>query len=552
MSSIETIEAALTGPGAYFEVRDEDVLGERMAVFANRPPSLRALVERSVAFGDRDHLVFGDRRIGFAEHHRLVASVARGLEARFGVKKGDRVAILAANCPEWILTFWAAVSLGAVATGMNAWWARGEIVAGLELSDPTVLVADRKRLDRLAPGDTRVPVVCIEDDFAALLAAGEGASLSGVPLHEDDPAIVLFTSGTTGRAKAVVHTHRNALALLGLQSFHGARLFAQAGLGPPTSPPVLLATNPLFHVSGLHSGVIAQLAVGARGVWTTGRFDPGVVLDLIARERVTGWAPHGSMGLRVAEHPDVARYDLSCVRTIGSGGAPVTPEIQALYRATFPAARSALTVGYGLTEATALATMAFGDELERHPESVGRPLPTVSVEIRDTDGRAVASGEEGDITLRSPLVMREYFRAPSETAACIGPGRWLRTGDVGRIEDGRLYIATRKRDLILRGAENVYPAEIERRLLAHPAVAEAAVIGVPSRELGQEVKAVLVPRPGADLDVAELSRWVADALAYFKVPAHWEVRREPLPRNATGKVMKVALETGTDGGMVQE
>jgi acyl-CoA synthetase (AMP-forming)/AMP-acid ligase II len=210
-------------------------------------------------------------------------------------------------------------------------------------------------------------------------------------------------------------------------------------------------------------------------------------------------------------------------------------------RATFPSARASLGLGYGLTECTALATIAFGDDLVRHPHSAGRALPTVALEIRGDDGRVLPEGQTGEIHVRSPLVMLGYWRNPGATAESILADRWLRTGDVGRIDDGRLTIDARARDLILRGAENIYPVEIEQRLEAHPAVLEAAVVGVEHEELGQEVKAFVVLRPGASASEAELQRFVGQTLAAFKVPARIELRTEPLPRNATGKVMKPVL-----------
>jgi acyl-CoA synthetase (AMP-forming)/AMP-acid ligase II len=209
-------------------------------------------------------------------------------------------------------------------------------------------------------------------------------------------------------------------------------------------------------------------------------------------------------------------------------------------------------LGYGLTECTALATLIFGEELEARPTSVGRPLPTVEIEIRDEQGKPLPEGCEGEILIRSPLVMLEYWRRPEDTAECLLAGGWLNTGDWGRMEEGFLYMNSRKRDLILRGAENVYPVEIEHRLEAHPDVREAAVVGVNHPELGQEVKAVVVPEEGVTLDPEALSQWVAETLAYFKVPAHWEFRQEPLPRNAASKVMKHVLLGEAQNPFIEE
>jgi len=566
MSESREIEARLTGSGAPFEMVQESVLGERMAVFRARAPSLRALLAESAARGDAEYLVVDDgRRYGFREHARRVAALAATLRERFGVGPGDRVAILAANGPEWIQAFWATVSLGAVCVGLNGWWVRDEIRYGLADADPKLLIGDRQRLARLAGEPPGVPVVEVESEFEELVCAGAGAALPETPIAEDDPATILYTSGTTGRPKGAVGTHRAILALARLQVFHGMRMFLlaaapgqmiQRASRATAPPPCNLVATPLFHVSGLYTGVVTGLASGIKTVWTTGRFDPVKVMRLIERERVTSWGPMGTMVHRVVHHPDVGRYDLSTITGIGSGGAPMPPALLARMREVFPNARAALGIGYGLTESGGLATLNWGEELEARPGSVGRALPTVEIAIRDLDGKP--TDEEGEVWIRSPLVMKEYWRRPQETAAALAPGRWLRTGDVGRLDDdGHLHLNSRRRDLIFRGAENVYPVEIEHCLEAHPDVAEAAVVGVAHEELGQEVKAIVVAREGlgeaalAALPDA-LARWCAERLAYYKVPAHWEVRREPLPRNATGKVLKRVLSEGAASPFVDE
>lgn len=549
------IEAQLTGPGAPFEIAEEDVLGERMHVFKNRQKSLREVLDASRALGDAEYIVVDDgRRYTFADNLRIVSAVASALERKFDVGKGDRVAILAANCPEWIFTFWATVSLGAIAVGLNGWWAGDEIVYGLDDADPKLLVADTKRLDRIRTRDHGRPVVEIETDFDVLAdpeapSVGEPA-LPDTPIAEDDAAAILYTSGTTGRPKGVVNTHRNVIALSGVQVFWGMKkLMANP---PPTEQPeeadaapqqrVQLVGNPLFHVSGLYTHVVTFLMTGVKTVWTTGRFDPAKTLRLIQDEKVTGWSPMGSMAPRLVAHPDADAYDLSSVITIGSGGSPMSHATQRRLREVFPNAAPALSIGYGLTEGTALATLAGNDELEVDPDTVGRPLPTVDVEIRDPEGRPVADGVEGEICIRGPLVMKEYWRNPQATADAIRPGRRLHTGDIGTMRNGRLYVSARRRDLIIRAGENVYPAEIEMRLDAHPDVHESAVVGVDHPELGQAVKAIVVPEAGADVDPETLGEWVAEALAYFKVPEQWEIRIEHLPRNASGKVLKRLLD----------
>jgi long-chain acyl-CoA synthetase len=560
MPTPEEVDAQLLGPGGMFELATEDVLGEPMQVFKDRPPHLRALVERSTGFGNAEYAIFGDRRITYAAHARTVASVAAALRDRHGVQKGDRVAILAANCPEWIVTFWAAVSLGAIAVGLNGWWTGDEILYGLGDCEPRLLVADRKRLARLGGASPGVPVVEIESDFAALEAHAPDAPLPDVPIAEDDPAIILYTSGTTGRPKGAVQSHRSVIAMVMMTSWSGLRGIMLAPPPPPDAksyPPCMFVTNPLFHVSGLHSAAVMALASGIRTVWNVGRFDAGLAMRLIERERITAWGAMNTVVWRMIHHPDFGKHDLSSLRQIGGGGAPTAPDLQRRMREAFPGIKSGghLGHGYGSTESGALATIIGGEEWLRFPESVGRPQPTVQVEIRDPEnpaGPALPEGAEGEVCVRSPLVMLGYWNRPNETAEAILPGRWLRMGDIGRIEDGRLYLASRKRDLILRGSENVYPVEIENRLAEHPDVAEAAVIGVPHAELGQEVKAVVVPLPGRSLDPAELTRFVAEKLAYYKVPSQWEIRSAPLPRNATGKVLKPVLAGETTSAFVEE
>jgi Acyl-CoA synthetases (AMP-forming)/AMP-acid ligases II len=550
------LEAQLTAEGGIFELREEIVQGQPMEVFTRRLRSLRDALVAAEGFGDREYVIFADRDtrrvITHAEHRRAVASTAQVLREEYGVGPGDRVAILAANCPEWIVTFWAAVSLGAIAVGLNGWWVGDEIRYGIADSDPVVLVADRKRLDRLNGDDPGVPTIVIEDDFDRIWHAHPDAALPTQAIDEDDPALILYTSGTTGRPKGAVNTHRNVIGAIGMSFFHGARI-AMLNPSPPDAAPVCqLVTYPLFHVSGLHMGAIAFMISGIRSVWTLGRFEPEVVMRLIEEEGITGWSYTVTMLHRVITHPNLGDYDLSGLRNGGGGGSAFSPTLLEKARAAIPNLRGAMGVGYGQTECAALATVNAGAELVAFPESAGRPLPTVEIEIRGDEGLPLPAGEDGEIFLRGPMVMPGYWRRPEETAETLLPGGWLRTGDIGRMEGGRLYLATRKRDLILRGGENVYPIEIENRLEAHPAVAEVAVIPLDHEALGHEVKAVVVPMPGATLDAEELAAFCAETLAYYKVPTAWEFRTEALPRNATGKVVKAVLMAEDDLSFAEE
>ncbi|MGW6426527.1 class I adenylate-forming enzyme family protein [Nocardia sp. NPDC055053] len=533
---VAKVAAGLTAPGAPFELTVEPVLGVPIPVLAQRRRSLRELLEHSLTWGERDYLVTEDRRISFAEHAAAAGALATALARRHGVGKGDRVGILAANGPDWVIAFWAAQCLGAIPVGYNAWWAPPEIAYGLEHTTPTVLIADAKRA-ALVP-ETDIPVLTMETGLPALIAEFGGGKIPATPVEEDDPAVILYTSGTSGRPKGVVHSQRNMVGVSDYHRFTDAMLAAFAGQPPSDAPSDrrYLVTAPLFHIASLHNLVVPRLLTGATAVFPHGAFEVGRVLNLVERERVTNWAAVPTMAARLLEH-DVAQHDLSSLAALSLNSAPSSPALLASLREKIPSLQFALTTSYGLTESGTAATVATPLDLVADDASVGKPIFGVAVQIRDTDGNAVPDGEEGEICIRSPYVMLGYWNDEAATKSAIDDERWLRSGDFGTLRDGRLTVSGRRTDLILRGGENVYPTEIENVLSEHPAVAECAVFGVAHPDLGQEVAAVVVAEPGA-VDPEELRAFVAARLAYFKVPARWRVTSDALPRNATGKVTR--------------
>ena len=558
--SIAEADAMLTGPGGFFEIVTETVNGVEIPVVTGPHTSLRDLLAASMNHGGdgsaRYYLFDDGRSATFAENISHAAAVAAALADRYGVGPGDRVGLLGANQPGWIQGFWGTVSSGAIAVAMNGWWKGDEIRYGIELTEPKVLIADRRRLERLG-GDPGIPVIGMAPDEAdsvdSLIDAYRDASLPDVGIAVDDPAAILFTSGTTGRPRGAIQTHRNFFAYLTCAFMIGARQFVRfpgesMDVGGPT-----LACSPLFHVSGLHACAIMAVGAGFNHLWTTGRYDPEKILRLTEEHGIARWSGVTTQVWRLVEHPRLHDYDVSSVTSIGGGGSMWSPELQEICRTALPHARTTVTIGYGLTESSGLATSAADDVLRAHPDSVGYPLPTVGVRITDDDGAELAEGSVGNICLSGPVVTPGYWNDPAATAETIRDG-WLRTGDYGYVRDGLLFLVSRRSDLIIRGGENIYPAEIEQRLDAHPAVAESAVIGVEHRELGQEVKAVVVVNeepPDEDL-VPELSAWVAATLADIKVPAHWELRTEPLPRNATGKILKQVVQGDADYDFIEE
>jgi len=539
--SIEEADRRLQSPGSPFEIAREVVLGESMSVYKNRARSLRDLLSASAAHGEKAYLIFSDgRRWSYREHLRDVASVAAALRDRHGIGPGDRVAILSANTPEWILTYWATVSLGAVVIAMNGWWAEDEIRYGLDLALPKLVFADRKRMERLAKIADRCPAVCFEDEFEALRLHAPNVALPTNPIAEDDPCLLLFTSGTTGRPKGALVSHRTLIAFTTSSFYIGAR---RALVEPPVAGPpgAVLAPFPLFHLSGSMGSTTASLAGGATTVWPMGRFDPAQTIALSLREGVTSWSGATTHIFRLVDHPDIEKLETRRFTQVGVGGSATTPELMRTVAERFPHLASAIGSGYGSSETGGLVSYAHGFMLRESANCVGPPLPTVEIEILDDDGRKLPDGKNGHIWVRSPMVMLEYLNNPKANAESFRPGRWVDTGDLGHLRGGRLHIESRLRDMIIRGGENVYPAEIENQIEMHPDVAEVAVYGVPDRELGQRVKAVVVPHPGSSPDPEAIRTFAATKLAYYKVPELVEVRREPLPRNATGKVMKHVL-----------
>ncbi len=550
--TLEEAMAPLVAEGGFFEMVEEEVLGERLKVFKNRAKSLRELLEQSANHAEKDYIVFADgRRWSYDQHLADVASLAKALREVHGIEAGDRVAILAANGPEWILTFWATVSLGGVVVAMNGWWAGDEIRYGLDLTKPKLLIADRRRLERLEGESPGVPLVVIEDDFEALRTHAAGAALPDTPIDEDDPAVVLFTSGTTGRPKAPVLTHRNLIAFV-LTSFVLGMARRVIEPQPEGEPGAMLAPFPLFHVSGLFGSTISSLVGGQTTVWPTGRFDAGKVIELTNKENVTNWMGASTHIYRLLTHPDIETVDTARFSNVGAAGSATSPELARAIHERFPHLNQSVGSGYGSTESGALVSYASGEMLNKASNCVGAPMPGVEVKIIDEEGKEVPEGEVGLICARSAMVMLGYDANPKANAETLLPGRWLDTGDFGRLEDGRLYLESRLRDMIIRGGENVYPVEIENRLEEHPDVAEVAVIGVDDIELGQTVKAVIVPAEGATPDEEELRNFVAEALAYFKVPQYFEFRDEPLPRNATGKVLKHVVAGDAENTFVEE
>ncbi|HET9501096.1 MAG TPA: class I adenylate-forming enzyme family protein [Marmoricola sp.] len=531
----------LTAPGAPFELTEAEVLGSRLPVFAHAPAALHEVVADSVAYGERTYIATSDRAITFAEHARAVSSLARALREEYDVRPGDRVAIAAANSPEWIEVFWATVSIGAVAVGFNAWWSARELAYGMEHSRPAVVVVDGKRKALL--GEQAVPMLTVEEDVPRLAAAYPDAPLPSADVDPDAPAVMLYTSGTSGRPKGALHSHRNVASVVMFHRLNDAILNA---FGDPTAPEdrVYLCVMPLFHIGSLHNLAVPRLANGSKIALHQGAFDVDRVLRLVEQERVTNWGAVPTMANRLLEHGDLSRYDTSSLTAFALASAPSSVAFKQRLRQELPFAAS-LVDSYGLTETCTAVAVASPLDMVESPGTLGSPIVPVQMEVRDLHGHALPPGEEGEVCVRSVYNMLGYWEDDQATARTIRVDRWLHTGDIGVLdEQGRVRLSSRRSDLIIRGGENVYPAEVEGVLSEHPEIAECVVLGIAHEDLGQEVAAVVVPREGTSLAGLEdrLAQYAADQLSHYKVPTHWRVCTSPLPRNATGKVLRTAVQ----------
>lgn len=547
--------ASVTGPGQRYELVDAVIDGVPRRVFANLPPSLRELFgSLRSRDGDQCLLAYEDERHTIADVVGQIDQLAAALVDRYGVRRGDRVAIAMRNYPEWVVSFAAVTSVGAVAVCFNAWWVADEMRYGLEDSGATLLIADPERIDRALPAMAELGVAGIVVRPGEPVPA-DGPATAGVDAYDDilvpggtmpdqapepdDDAMILYTSGTTGHPKGAVSTHR---AVLNGLTAYGARAVVNATMDPPGPPhpyeTCFILIVPLFHVTGLVPVMLSCVA-GARKLVMLYKWDPERALELIEREKVTHFVGVPTMSWDLLESPSFSTRDTSSLLSVGGGGAPAPPELVRRVEASFGNGRP--SIGYGMTETNAYGPQNAADDYLRKPRSAGRVLPVMQVAVRDPDGNDLPTGEVGEIWFAGPNLIRGYWNRPEATAAAIVDG-WLRTGDIGRVDDeGFVFVEDRVTDMILRAGENVYCAEVEAIIYGHPSVHEAAVFGLPHERLGEEVAVSVMLRPGHSLTAAELQAHVGEHLAAFKVPSVVEFVTEPLPRGATGKIHKRTL-----------
>ncbi len=546
--------AAVTGPGHDFELVEGTVRGVGYRLFKNAPPTLGHVFAR--ARGDTStFLVYEDERWSFDETMRHVDALAHALVHTYGVRKGDRVGITMRNLPEWVVSFAAILSVGAVSVSLNAWWTEHELSYGIEDSGLSVLVADPERTERAAraAAERGVPVVAVRTGPDEVLPDGVrryedvvtlGDAMPEVEVGPDDDATILYTSGTTGFPKGAVSTHRAVVHALMAFWANTTIQSARRGenvLGGGGFEPSFILIVPLFHVTGCVPVMLSCFGLHYKLVMMR-KWEPEEALRLIEAERVTTFVGVPTQSWDLLECPKFADYDTSSLVSVGGGGAPAPATLVDRVERGFRRGRP--NIGYGMTETNAYGPGNTGDDYVSHPTSTGRARTTImDVEIRDEVGNALPTGSRGQIWMKGPNIIRGYWNKPEATAETIVEG-WLASGDIGRIdEEGFLYVEDRAKDMVLRGGENIYCAEVESAVYEHPAVYEAAVLGVPHERLGEEVACVVQRKEGEALTEDELRAFLAERLAPFKVPSRIVFSDDRLPRNPSGKILKRELRT---------
>jgi len=540
--------AALTGPGGPLALGSVTVDGLELPVITGVPQTLPPYFAHYCSeHADKTFLVAGDERLTFAEVHAAAQCVAQALVAQYRILPGDRVGIAMRNSPSWIVLYMGIVIAGGVATLLNGWWQAEELGAAMTDVECSLVFADPPRARRIAAIDgLGVPIVTI-DDALPLRQALAGLDPSEVTLPAvapTDPATILFTSGSTGQSKGAISDHRavtqgvfnylaQALVMLSITTQDGS---------PPDGQPATLLNVPLFHVTAEVPVFLQSFAMGRKLVLMP-KWDAEEAMRLIQAEHVTYFVGVPLMSFEILTHPNRAAYDLSSVTDFAAGGAP--RPVEHVRRIADEMGGPKPLLGYGLTETNGIGCGNFRDNYLDKPNSTGRPsAPLVDLAILDAHGHPVAQGERGEVGIRSICNFREYYGRPDATAAAFTPDRYFLTGDIGYLDaDGYLCIVDRKKDIIIRGGENISCQEVEAAIYQHPAVAEAAVFGLPDERYGEVPGAVVQVRADARVSTDELCAFLFAHVAAFKVPQRIWIVDSPLPRLGTEKIDKVSLRT---------
>ncbi len=546
---IHRITDAVTAPGQMFALKSVTRRGVEMPAFVNAPPSVaHYLAHFCNQHRDTVFLVDGDLRMTFGEVYAAATHVAHGLATFHGVRKGDRVGIAARNSVNWIVAYMGTIMAGGCATLLNGWWTGEELAYGVDLCECTLVLADAQRAARLEGHAHGARIVTFSHGDPAtgleqVWADGDTATRMLGELGPSDLATILYTSGSTGHPKGAYSDHLGVVSGVMnyiCQTAMVLQLLTERGEAPTVQPSALV-TVPLFHVTGEIPVFLQSLAIGRKLVLMP-KWDAGEALRLLDEEKVTYFVGVPLMSYEMAMHPDRDKYDLSQCKSFAAGGAPRPVEHVLKIREAFPDGYPLL--GYGLTETNAVGAGNLNENYLAKPGSTGlASRPLVDMAILDDAGEKLPQGETGEVSIRSVANFLGYWKNEQATRECYTAEGYFRTGDLGYLDaDGYLFIVDRKKDIIIRGGENISAAEVEAALYACEGIAEAAVFGAADERLGEVPVAVLFRREGSSLSAEDLRAFLDGRLSAFKVPARMIFSDEPLPRLGTGKIDRVVLK----------
>ena len=539
----------VTAKGQMFETKE--ILndnGVTYTEYANFAENLKQFFDIGLTHEEKDWLVYENERYTYKEVYERSAQVANALIAT-GIKKGDRVAICMQNNPEYIFSFMGIMGMGAVCVPLNSWWVPSEVIYGLEHSDAKLLIADKKRLQGLESMPDVIKVVTTyadDENFTSFNSFVEGQSSSWpkVEINRNDYASIYYTSGSTGRPKGVLSSQKGILSTMFSWTCYSVVASQIAAKTNPDATPLVspdlavLHCVPLFHVTGSHSAFLMSILIGRKIVMMK-KWDAGEALKIIEEEKVSDITGVPTQTWELLSHPKKNDYDLSSLKVLGGGGGPRPAEHVKQLDEQFEGRPG---IGYGLSETNALATLGNGDEYVNHPSSTGRVVPPLTeIKILDNDWNEVAEGELGEIAIKTPASMVGYWKNDEATKECMNEDGWFRTGDLGKFEGPFLYIVDRVKDMVIRGGENIACPEVEAAIYEHENVLEVCVFGVPDTRLGEIVSCCIYLKPGTNLNQEELSSFLSDKLAPFKIPAEFNFTENKIPRLASEKFDKPTL-----------